>query len=56
VNGTFIVIKEHNGHQTQNINETLVRAFRDVLKRRASSEYETSRHVYEEEARKYIIW
>jgi len=50
--GTIINTKPHNGHQTRNANETLVRAFREVLKRRASSENGTLRHIYDEGARR----
>lgn len=54
VDGTIIAIKPHNGHQTQNPNETSVRAFREVLKRRASSENVTLKHIYDEEARTLV--
>ncbi|CAI6346825.1 unnamed protein product [Macrosiphum euphorbiae] len=50
--GTFITIKPHNGHQAHNPNEALVRALREVLKRRASSENLTLKHIYDEEARR----
>ncbi|KAF0702153.1 MULE domain-containing protein, partial [Aphis craccivora] len=52
IDGTIVPIKLHNGHQIQNPNETLVKAFREILKRRASTENLVLKHIYDEEARR----
>ncbi|CAI6368186.1 unnamed protein product [Macrosiphum euphorbiae] len=51
-NGTYVITQPHNGHPCQNANESLVKTFRDILKRRATAENTSFKSIYDDEARR----